>query len=165
MTNNNYAVSKAWIVSIAKDMALRYGVVGISDIRLNTEANGIEFVLATGDVVNVPFGANEMPFNDSVSTTPTAILTNYNNYIFSNAGITTLGITLSSGYSAGFMSKVVFINPSSTPVITVTNTGSYTLKYKGDGVTGNVYTPTANTTATMKFDYDGINMNIYISEV
>jgi len=54
---------------MAKEMALRYGVVGITDIRLNTEANGIEFVLTSGDVVNVPFTASDMPFDGTISET------------------------------------------------------------------------------------------------
>jgi hypothetical protein len=49
-------MEKNWIgtiTAIAKRMALRYGVVNITDIGLNAEANGIEFVLATGDVIEM----------------------------------------------------------------------------------------------------------------
>ncbi|MCK9577122.1 MAG: hypothetical protein M0R51_14555 [Clostridia bacterium] len=55
------------IVALSKKMALRYGVVNISDIRLNPANDGIEFVLTTGDVVNVPFDSSELPFNGEIS--------------------------------------------------------------------------------------------------
>jgi hypothetical protein len=144
------------------------GTINVNDIVIctipNNEMSNM-YIVGVFDGTIVGFEPITTTTVSSVSTTPTATLVDNNEYIFSNTGITTLGITLSSGYSAGFISSVVFINPSSTPTITITNTGSYTLKYKGDGVSGNVYTPTASTTATMIFNYDGINMNIYISEV
>jgi len=103
---------------------------------------------------------------DTTSTTPTKTLVHNNEYIFSDDAITTLGITLSSGYSAGFIASVVFISPASAPTVTLTNTGAYTIKDKGDGSWSSlVFTPTVSTTVTMIFNYDGINMNVYVSEL
>lgn len=67
MIDNENSISTASVLALAKSMALKYGVVGIQDIRLNALANGIEFVLVTGDVVNVPFTASELPFNGTIS--------------------------------------------------------------------------------------------------
>lgn len=67
MIDNENSISTASVLALAKSMALKYGVVGIADIRLNALANGIEFVLVTGDVVNVPFTASELPFNGTIS--------------------------------------------------------------------------------------------------
>jgi len=55
------------ITAISKKMALRYGVVNITDIRLNPANDGIEFVLDGGEVVNVLFTSSEMPFNGAIS--------------------------------------------------------------------------------------------------
>ena len=103
---------------------------------------------------------------DSTSTTPTKSLVTNNEYVYSNSAITTLGITLASSYSAGFIASVVFISPSSAPTVTLTNTGSYTIATKGDGTWDSLeLTPTASKTVTMMFNYDGINMNVYVSEM
>jgi hypothetical protein len=67
MENKRQGVSLAVVTAVAKRFALQYGAIGITDIRLNTEANGIEFILVSGDVVNVPFMANEMPFDGTIS--------------------------------------------------------------------------------------------------
>ena len=67
MIDNENCISTASVLALAKSMALKYGVVGIADIRLNALANGIEFVLVTGDVVNVQFTASELPFNGTIS--------------------------------------------------------------------------------------------------
>ena len=103
---------------------------------------------------------------DSTTTAITQALAVNTQYIYSNTAITSLGITLSPGYSAGFIASVVFISPSSAPSFNLTNTGSYTLKLRGDGtISGTTYTPSASRTCTVIFSYDGINMNIYISEM
>ena len=103
---------------------------------------------------------------DASSTTPTVSLVHNREYVFSDDAITTLGITLSSGYTAGFIASVVFVSPASAPTVTLTNIGSYTIATKGDGTWASlVLTPKASKTVTMIFNYDGINMNIYVSEV
>ena len=104
--------------------------------------------------------------SDTTSTTPTVSLVDNNEYVFSDDAITTLGITLSSGYTAGFIASVVFVSPASAPTVTLTNTGSYTVKTKGDGEWASlVLTPSVSKTVTMIFNYDGINMNVYVSEM
>lgn len=103
---------------------------------------------------------------DTTDTTPEITLADNNEYIYSDDAITTLDITLASGYTAGFIASVIFISPASAPTVTLTNTGSYTVKTKGDGEWASlVLTPTASKTVTMIFNYDGINMNVYVSEV
>ena len=103
---------------------------------------------------------------DTTSTTPTLSLVTNNEYVFSDDAITTLGITLSSGYTAGFIASVVFVSPASAPTVTLTNTGSYTIATKGDGTWASlVLTPTVSKTVTMMFNYDGIKMNVYVSEM
>ena len=103
---------------------------------------------------------------DTTDTTPEVTLADNNEYIYSNAAITDLDITLPSGLSTGFIASVVVKIPASVFTISIVNTGSYTVKTKGDGTWASlVLTPTASKTVTMIFNYDGINMNIYVSEV
>ena len=64
---NETSTSNAMILALIKANVLKYGVIGIVDIRLNADANGIEFELVTGDKVNVPFNASEMPFDGAIS--------------------------------------------------------------------------------------------------
>lgn len=104
--------------------------------------------------------------SDTTDTTPEVTLADNNEYVYSNSAITTLGITLASSYSAGFIASVVFKSPSTAPTVTLTNTGSYTIATKGDGTWSSlVLTPTASKTVTMIFNYDGIKMNVYVSEM
>ena len=104
--------------------------------------------------------------SDTTDTTPEVTLADNNEYIYSNAAITDLDITLPSGLSAGFIASVVVKIPASVFTISIVNTGSYTVKTKGDGTwVSLVLTPTASKTVTMIFNYDGINMNIYVSEM
>lgn len=104
--------------------------------------------------------------SDTTDTTPEVTLADNNEYIYSDDAITTLDITLASSYSAGFIASVVFVSPASAPTVTLTNTGSYTVKTKGDGEWASlVLTPSVSKTVTMIFNYDGINMNIYVSEM
>ena len=103
---------------------------------------------------------------DTTDTTPEVTLADNNEYIYSNAAITDLDITLPSGLSTGFIASVVVKIPASVFTISIVNTGSYTVKTKGNGTWASlVLTPTASKTVTMIFNYDGINMNIYVSEV
>lgn len=53
------------VIALAKKMALRYGVVNITDIQLDAVSHGIKFILADGSSVTVPFDASELPFSDS----------------------------------------------------------------------------------------------------
>ena len=103
---------------------------------------------------------------DTTDTTPEVTLADNNEYIYSNAAITDLDITLPSGLSTGFIASVVVKIPASVFTISIVNTGSYTVKTKGNGTWASlVLTPTASKTVTMIFNYDGINMNVYVSEV
>ena len=99
---------------------------------------------------------------DSTSTTPTQTLASNNEYRFTNAAITTLGITIPSGLATDFIASVVWRNPASTATLTVTNSSGLTLKNSGDGVSTNVFTPVVSTTYNMIFFYDGVNINCVI---
>lgn len=103
---------------------------------------------------------------DSADTTPEVTLADNNEYIFSNAAITDLDITLPSGLAAGFIASVVVKIPASAFTISLVNSGSYNIATKGDGTWSTLdLTPTASKVVTIIFNYDGINMNVYVSEV
>ena len=143
--------------SAVTGVTLTVGLVGFNGL-VNLESDISDLESGKADVTTRT--------TDTTSTTPTISLVTNNEYIFSDDAITTLGITLSSGYTAGFIASVVFVSPASAPTVTLTNTGSYTIKTKGDGTWASlVLTPKASKTVTMIFNYDGINMNIYVSEV
>lgn len=121
-----------------------------------------------GDIQEQLDGKQDLPTitESSASATPTVTLADNNEYIFTNAAISAVGITLASGYEKGFIASVVFKSPASASAVTLTNTGSYTVKTKGDGEWDSLeLTPSVSKTVTMIFNYDGINMNIYVSEV
>ena len=120
-----------------------------------------------GGVINVNGKADVTTITtDAISTAPTVTLEDNNEYIYSDDAITALDITLDSAYDTGFIASVVLVSSASAPTITLINTGSYTVKTKGDGSWASlVLTPTASKTVTMIFNYDGINMNVYVSEV
>ena len=58
--------------------------------------------------------------------------------------------------------SVVFKAPNTTAPV-ITNNSGKTLKYKGDEVSGGVFTPVTGTVYRMSFVFDGIYLNSYIT--
>jgi len=144
------------------------GLLSVDDIVDNLTSTSTVLPLSAnqGKVLNTNKEDKITITADSTSTTPTKSLVDNKEYVYSNSAITTLGITLASSYSAGFIASVVFKSPSTAPTVTLTNTGSYTIATKGEGSWSSlVLTPTASKTVTMIFNYDGVNMNVYVSEM
>ena len=102
---------------------------------------------------------------DDSSTTPTYTLVDNQEKVFSDTAISTIGITIPNTVARGFIASVIWVNPTPTATLTVTNNSGFTLKYKGDGVAANAFTPVVGTTYTMIFTYDGVFMYCYISGV
>lgn len=169
---NNYSLPTATSsvlggIKVGNGLSIASDVLSV-EIVDNLTSTSTVFPLSAnqGKVLNTNKEDKVTITTDSTSTTPTKSLVTNNEYVYSNSAITTLGITLASSYSAGFIASVVFKSPSTAPTVTLTNTGSYTVKTKGDGSWASlVLTPTASKTVTMMFNYDGINMNVYVSEV
>ena len=144
------------------------GLLSVDDIIDNLTSTSTVLPLSAnqGKVLNNVKANKTTLTPDIADTTPEVTLADNNEYTYSVADITTLDITLASGYSAGFIASVVFVSSASAPTVTLVNTGSYTVKTKGNGTWASlVLTPTASKTVTMIFNYDGINMNVYVSEV
>jgi hypothetical protein len=149
----------------ATNTQVNANTVDISDIKTILGDVTVEQLALLADVTG-DIAEKTIITSDTTDTTPEVTLADNNEYIYSDDAITTLDITLASGYTAGFIAGVVFVSPASAPTVTLTNTGSYTVKTKGDGTWASlVLTPTASKTVTMIFNYDGINMNVYVSEV
>ena len=155
------------LLSIGSGLNKTSGVLKASIVN-NLIADDTDKALsaAQGKALNTNKADKATITTDSSDTSPEVTLADNNEYIYSNAAITDLDITLPSGLSAGFIASVVVKIPASAPTISIINTGSYTIATKGDGTWASlVLTPTCSKTVTMIFNYDGINMNVYVSEV
>ena len=60
--------------------------------------------------------------------------------------------------------SVIFKAPNTTAPVITKNAGK-TIKYKGDEVSGGVFTPVAGTVYRMSFVFDGIYLNCYITGI
>lgn len=169
---NNYSLPTATSsvlggIKVGNGLSIASSVLSVGTVdNLTSTSTVLPLSANQGKVLNTNKEDKVTITTDSTSTTPTKSLVTNNEYVYSNSAITTLGITLASSYSAGFIASVVFKSPSTAPTVTLTNTGSYTIATKGDGTWASlVLTPTASKTVTMIFNYDGINMNVYVSEM
>ena len=95
------------------------------------------------------------------ATTVTVTPTKSEEFIYATAsGMAAVTVNLNAGYCIGFICSVVFISGETPTTFAITNTGEYTLTYKGDDIDSTSPTLQSNKTYTVLFDYDGINMNV-----
>lgn len=99
---------------------------------------------------------------DATSTTPSLTLASYTEKRYTYAsGLTSLTIALPATIDSDFNAAVVF---KSRTTATTFSTDS-AIKYSGDNVASNVFTPAVSTTYNLTFWYDGVNTNCVVRGV
>ena len=139
-------------VDVPKSSSSVLGVVKVDNVTIFADANAV-------------ISAKTTVTTDSASTTPTQTLAHNNEYRFTNAAITTIGITAPSGLADDFIASVVWRNPSSTATYTLTNSSGLTLKNSGTDVSAGTFTPVVSKTYNMIYFNDGVNLNCVIRGV
>ena len=144
--------------------------------ELGIESNTLKMKVGNGSTVwnSLPYllngdafqAATTITVNTSASPALGAVVNNTEYRCTNTSASTTPSMTIASIASTGteLVFSVVFKAPNTTAPV-ITNHSGKTLKYKGDDVSGGVFTPVAGTVYRMSFVFDGIYLNCYVTGI
>lgn len=165
-TINNTSLLGSGNISISGGTATDVQINGTS-ITSNNEANIItktaydsstNKIVTESDLPDISGKQDKETITTNTSaTTATLALTSNNEYRYTQ-NLTSLTITLPASIDNDFIAWVVFNSGSTATTFNAPNT----IKFSGDDVASNTFTPVASKTYNIGFWYDGINTNAVV---